>query len=41
MAQLAWMPVVFRFVNRCESGDEWCGLNNISGGAAQPATSTT
>jgi len=33
------MPVVFRFVNGGESGDEWLGLNNISG-AAQPATNT-
>jgi hypothetical protein len=34
------MPVVFRFVNGCESGDELLRLNNISGGAAQPATIT-
>ncbi len=40
VTQLAWMPVVFRFVDRRESGDEWLGLNNISGGAVQLATNT-
>jgi hypothetical protein len=34
------MPVVFRFVNGRESGDEWLGLNTISGGGVQPATNT-
>jgi len=40
VTQLAWMPVVFRFVDRRESGDEWLGLKTIGGGATQPATST-